>query len=110
MTIKYAAEIPADFVLDSFQSLVEADIEFVDDLKLSNIKVLKTSGSSIRGLAAANILLADLSVFCNLVRLEVSSAFWGGWKPPHASFISSMKIFLWFLQLSPNLESIDFTK
>ncbi|KAI3845096.1 hypothetical protein MKX03_032443 [Papaver bracteatum] len=37
MTIKYAAEIPADFVLDSFQSLVEADIEFVDDLVLSRI-------------------------------------------------------------------------
>ncbi|KAI3864219.1 hypothetical protein MKW92_044207 [Papaver armeniacum] len=84
LTIKYAAEIPADFVLDSFQSLVEADIEILNNQdqariyapliklyqKLSNVKLLKTSGSSFWGLAAANVLLADLSTFCNLVRLE----------------------------------------
>ncbi|KAI3971523.1 hypothetical protein MKW92_035778 [Papaver armeniacum] len=123
LTIKYAAEIPADFVLDSFQSLVEADIEILSNQdqariyapliklyqKLSNVKLLKTSGSSFWDLAAANVLLADLSTFCNLVRLEVSSAFWSSWDP-HASVVSSMKIFLWFLQLAPNLESIDFTE
>ncbi|KAI3885795.1 hypothetical protein MKX03_022170 [Papaver bracteatum] len=123
LTIKYAAEMPADFVLDSFQSLVEADIEILNNQdqariyapliklyqKLSNVKLLKTSGSSFWGLAAANILIADLPTFCNLVRLEVSSAFWSTWDP-HASFVSSMKLFLWFLQLSPNIESIDFTK
>ncbi|XP_026424888.1 FBD-associated F-box protein At5g22730-like [Papaver somniferum] len=123
LTIKYAAEIPADFVLDSFRSLVEANIEIFSDRdrariyapliklyqKLSNVKILKMSASSFRGLAAANVLLADLSTFSNLVRLEVSSEFWASWDP-HASFVSSMKIFLWFLQLSPNLESIDFTE
>ncbi|KAI3909413.1 hypothetical protein MKW92_046828 [Papaver armeniacum] len=123
LTIKYAADLPGDFVLDSFQSLVEADIQIFNDLdqariydpliklyqKLSNVKLLKTSGSSFRGLSTANVVLADLSTFANLVCLEVSSAFWGSWDQ-HASFVSSMKIFLWFLQLSPNLESIDFTE
>ncbi|KAI3889399.1 hypothetical protein MKX03_027041 [Papaver bracteatum] len=123
LTIKYAAEIPADFVLDSFQSLVEADIEILNHRnqariyapliklyqKLSNVKLLKTSGFSFQGLSAANTFLADFSTFCNLVRLKVSLAFRGGWDP-HVSFVSSMKIFLWLLQLSPNLEWIDFTE
>ncbi|KAI3890381.1 hypothetical protein MKX03_028203, partial [Papaver bracteatum] len=60
------------------------------------------------GLSATNILLADLPTFCNLVCLEVNSAFCRRWHP-YASFASCMKI-LWFLQLSPNLESIVFTK
>ncbi|KAI3975167.1 hypothetical protein MKX01_020568 [Papaver californicum] len=112
-------KIPADFVLDSFLSLVEADIEILNDRhyapliklyqKLSNVKLLKISGSSYWGLSTANILLADLPPFCNLVRLEVSSTLWGSWDP-RASFVLSMKKFLWFLQLSPNLESIDFTE
>ncbi|XP_026424305.1 F-box/LRR-repeat protein At3g59200-like isoform X2 [Papaver somniferum] len=104
LTLTYAADLPADFVLDSFQSLVEADVQIFSDLDQARIygPSIKLYQKLSNGLSAANTLLADLSTFCNLVRLKVSSAFWGGWDP-HASFISSMKIFLWFLQLSPNL-------
>ncbi|KAI3919387.1 hypothetical protein MKW92_053423 [Papaver armeniacum] len=123
LTIKYAAEVPEDFVLGSFLSLVEADIQMSNDRdparmyapliklyqKLSNVTLLKTSDFSFQGLSTANILLANLPTFCNLARLEVSLAFLGSWDA-HTSFASCMKIFLWFLQLSPNLESIDFTE
>ncbi|KAI3844327.1 hypothetical protein MKW92_044092 [Papaver armeniacum] len=107
----------------NFLSLVEADIQMSNDRdparmyapliklyqKLSNVNLLKTSDFSFQGLSTANILLANLPTFCNLARLEVSLAFLGSWDA-HMSFASCMKIFLWFLQLSPNLESIDFTE
>ncbi|XP_026440845.1 putative F-box/FBD/LRR-repeat protein At1g66290 [Papaver somniferum] len=100
LTIKYAAELPADFVLGRFLSLVEADIQISNNRaqprlyapiiklyqRLFNVKLLKTSGSSFQCLTAANILLANLSTFCNLVCLEVSSAFCS-WMGPHASFV-----------------------
>lgn len=123
--MKYATDTPADLVLDSFPfpSLVEANIQIYNDWnhertyvsyielykKLSNAKLFKISGSSFQGLSATNILLADLPAFCNLVCLEVSSAFCRRWYP-YASFASCMRILLWFLQLSLNLESIVFTE
>ncbi|RZC91145.1 hypothetical protein C5167_027208 [Papaver somniferum] len=63
LTIKYAAELPADFVLGRFLSLVEADIQISNNRaqprlyapiiklyqRLFNVKLLKTSGSSFQG-------------------------------------------------------------
>ncbi|RZC85054.1 hypothetical protein C5167_047837 [Papaver somniferum] len=76
LTLTYAADLPADFVLDSFQSLVEADVQIFNDLdqariygpsiklyqKLSNVKLLKTSGSSFRGVRSNDLQDDDWTI------------------------------------------------
>ncbi|KAI3900616.1 hypothetical protein MKW92_011762 [Papaver armeniacum] len=57
-TIRYGKEVPTDFIIDNFPSLVEADIDIYYDgetfvliklfEKLSNIKLLKVSVTSFR--------------------------------------------------------------
>ncbi|KAI3964078.1 hypothetical protein MKW92_035876 [Papaver armeniacum] len=76
LTIKYAAEVPEDFVLGSFLSLVEADIQISNDRdparmyapliklyqKLSNVNLLKTSGFSFQGVRSGNLQSYDWAV------------------------------------------------
>ncbi|KAI3897264.1 hypothetical protein MKX03_036614 [Papaver bracteatum] len=110
-TISYGKHVPADFVIDSFPSLVEADLDILYCKykgpekfvlmglykKLANVKLLKVSGTFFQILSQADILLTDLPAFNNLIHMEISS-------------ISTLRRFFRFLQLSPNLESIVFAK
>ncbi|KAI3895120.1 hypothetical protein MKW92_014323, partial [Papaver armeniacum] len=54
-------------------------------------------------LSKAEVLLTDLPAFNNLIHLEISSKF-------DCTIFGSVTILFRFLQLSPNLESIVFTK
>ncbi|XP_026418281.1 F-box protein At4g09920-like [Papaver somniferum] len=110
-TISYGKYLPKDFVIDSFPSLLEADMDILSRehngaekfvltklyKKLANVKLLKGSGTFFQILSQADILLADLPAFNNLIHLEVSSA-------------AILRRFFRFLQLWPNLESIVFAK
>ncbi|KAI3983331.1 hypothetical protein MKX01_013398 [Papaver californicum] len=112
-TINYGKLVPANFVIDSFPSLVEADIDIsyckynggtaekfvLIKLfeKLANVKLLKVSGTFFQILSQADILLNNLPAFNNLIHLEVG-------------LISVARRFYRFLKLSPNLESIVFAK
>ncbi|KAI3849475.1 hypothetical protein MKX03_033767 [Papaver bracteatum] len=107
---------PDDFVVDSFSSLVEADINllYVSKFpiklfkKLSNVKLLKMSGVCFPVQSEADILLTDLPAFNNLIHLEVRSRYYCTGLASDS--ISVMRRFFRFLQLSPNLESIVFAQ
>ncbi|KAI3948581.1 hypothetical protein MKW92_022124, partial [Papaver armeniacum] len=122
-TISYRPRVLANLVIDSFPSLIEADIDMSQVLenigrdfgdrafvliklfgKLSNIKLLKMSFACFLVATEADILL--LPAFNNLIHLEVSSQFY---LPGYGSdSISTMRRFFKFLQLLPNPESIVF--
>ncbi|KAI3870336.1 hypothetical protein MKX03_001471 [Papaver bracteatum] len=107
-TISYGLTEPRDFSIDSFPSLVEANIEMRSAArasvvkllgKLSNVKILEMSGACFLVPSEADILL--FPAFNNLMHLEVIEHFDSG-------YVSTVRRFFKFLQLSPNLESIVF--
>ncbi|KAI3915427.1 hypothetical protein MKW98_022385, partial [Papaver atlanticum] len=98
-------------VVDSFPSLVDADIRRMysekDDgvdvipnfvTKLSNVKHLKLSGTVLENLELANVQSSSFPTFLNLITLEVS-------------FMKTQKVksLFTFLQFSPNLVSLVFS-
>ncbi|KAI3888202.1 hypothetical protein MKX03_012081, partial [Papaver bracteatum] len=85
LTLFYRGCLPADFVLNGFPSLVEADVDcligeeygnntnkvFVKLFeRLSSAKILKICPSSFPVLKKANIFLSGLLTFNNLIHLE----------------------------------------
>ncbi|KAI3845941.1 hypothetical protein MKX03_013626 [Papaver bracteatum] len=120
LTIDFSCDLPGDFVLSSFPSLVEADVHFdIYDAyeynvfvklfkKLSSAKLLKLCATSFQVPSEADTFLADFPAFNNLTHLEISSQFcYTGFG---RESISTLRRFFRFLQLSPNLESIVFTE
>ncbi|XP_026426087.1 putative F-box/FBD/LRR-repeat protein At4g03220 [Papaver somniferum] len=120
-TISYTGEIPADFVIGSFPSLVEAVIDIPYTAKrpktfvlfklfgkVSNVKLLKIFGDSFLVPREAEILLTNLRAFNNLIHLEVGSDF------TCTSFASAsgstLRISFRLLELSPYLESVVIAK
>ncbi|RZC81513.1 hypothetical protein C5167_044087 [Papaver somniferum] len=98
LTISYTGDPPADFVLDSFWSLVEADVGFdIPEDEYSNETFV---------LSEADVFLTNLLAFNNLIHLEGSSIF--DCPSFGSESVSIMRRFFRFLQLSPNLESIVF--
>ncbi|KAI3851171.1 hypothetical protein MKX03_007236 [Papaver bracteatum] len=102
--------IPQHLVVESFPSLVDADIHrmytepsvpidvipnFVK--KLSNVKHLKLSGNISESLELADVLSISFPTFINLITLEVS-------------FIKTQQVksLFSFLRFAPNLESLVF--
>ncbi|KAI3915433.1 hypothetical protein MKW92_040936 [Papaver armeniacum] len=120
LTINYTRYPPKDFVLNSFPSLVKADVGF--DVykgykyqnkvfvklwaKLSSAKLLKIYANSFLILREADILLTNFPAFNNLIHLEIGSQY--GCTSFGTDTISTVRTFFKFLQLSPNLESIIF--
>ncbi|KAI3871375.1 hypothetical protein MKW92_017296 [Papaver armeniacum] len=111
MSITINDVLGESLVVDSFPSLVDADIHRIyseeDDgvdvipnfvKKLSNIKHLKLSGTVFQNLELANALSASFPTFINLTTMEVS-------------VIKTQQVgsFFTFLQFSPNLESLVFS-
>ncbi|KAI3838675.1 hypothetical protein MKW92_041657, partial [Papaver armeniacum] len=111
----YGYEVPVDFVIDSFPSLIEAEIDIRSDEeysvgtlfklfeKLSNVKLLKLHGESFTALSEfMDTLSTDLPAFNNLIHLEVS--------PTWILTILGVRRTFSFLQLLPNLESVVFSR
>ncbi|KAI3881815.1 hypothetical protein MKW92_031418 [Papaver armeniacum] len=111
MSITINDVLGESLVVDSFPSLVDADIHRMyseeDDgidvipnfvKKLSNVKHLKLSGTIFQNLELANALSASFRTFTNLITMEVS-------------FIKTQQVgsLFTFLQFSPNLESLVFS-
>ncbi|RZC68337.1 hypothetical protein C5167_031592 [Papaver somniferum] len=115
LTITYRGKLPPDFALNSFQSLVEAVVDFyIDDdeeydylgkvfvklfEKLSSATLLKVCTYSF----LADILLTNLPPFNNLTHLEVRSKLilW-------SLNVDTVRRFFRFIQILPNLKSIVF--
>ncbi|KAI3936366.1 hypothetical protein MKW92_049475, partial [Papaver armeniacum] len=120
LTISYKGEPAADFLLSSFPSLVEADVNFdIQELdeydypnevffnifeKLSSAMLLKICADSFLVLREADIQLNDSLTFHNLIHLEVSSLLY--YNCPESSIV--FRSFFKFLQRLPNLESMLF--
>ncbi|KAI3832422.1 hypothetical protein MKX03_020656 [Papaver bracteatum] len=121
LTISYEGGPAADFLLSSFPSLVEADVNFdiheldEDDYldegfvkifeKLSSAKHLKIHADLFLVLREAENLLNDSLTFNNLIHLEVRSLLH---RNSFDSSILKVRALSKFLQLLPNLESIFF--
>ncbi|XP_026383501.1 FBD-associated F-box protein At5g22730-like isoform X1 [Papaver somniferum] len=110
MSITIRDGIPRHFVVESFPSLLDADIHYmyteesvpVDVIpkfveKISNVKLLKLSDYVFEKLEMAGVRSTSFPTFNNLNTLEVS-------------FIKTqlVKPLFTFLQFSPNLESLVF--
>ncbi|KAI3851170.1 hypothetical protein MKX03_007235 [Papaver bracteatum] len=110
MSIKIRDGIRQHLVVESFPSLVDADLsgmytepsvpvdvipKFVE--KLSNVKLLKLSDYVLEKLELEDVLDTSFPTFLNLITLEVSFI-----KTQH------VKSLFTFLQFSPNLESLNF--
>ncbi|KAI3930258.1 hypothetical protein MKW92_033835 [Papaver armeniacum] len=101
---------PKDFLIDSFPSLVEADINILGDdrvpiklfEKLSNVKLLKMPGDCFLRQHEVDTLLTILPAFINLIHLEVSHS--GSDSCPF------VRRFFSLIQLLPNLETIVFSR
>ncbi|KAI3875173.1 hypothetical protein MKX03_032977 [Papaver bracteatum] len=96
-SISYGAELPADLVIDSSPSLLEADIGLYNNCgKHRAKKIIKL----FEKLSYVKFLTMSINSFQNLIHLEVSSEF----------DCMTMATFFRLLQLSPYLESIVFAK
>ncbi|KAI3832421.1 hypothetical protein MKX03_020655 [Papaver bracteatum] len=112
-TFSCRLEKPPHFLIDSFPSLVEADIQiFGGDRipiklfeKLSNVKLLKIPGVCFLGQSEVDILLTILPAFNNLIHLESSSIIY---KSLGSDSVSTVRRFFSLLQLPLNLETIVF--
>ncbi|OVA07777.1 F-box domain [Macleaya cordata] len=117
LSLNYNDRVAKDYVLHSFSSLVDAEINFklespVEEPEeigygtsklfggLSNVKLLKMSGETFKALSFADNLLTNQPTFCNLIHLEVTSKF------P----CTIDRTLLDFLRFSPNLESLVFAQ
>ncbi|OVA09210.1 F-box domain [Macleaya cordata] len=118
LSLRYCECVAKDYVLPSFPSLVNAEIDlmFLDDClltreeigysaskllgRLSNVKLLTLSGTTFKALSFADDPLTNLPTFYNLIHLEVSLMF------P----CSANGTLLEFLQIAPNLESLVFVE
>ncbi|KAI3862032.1 hypothetical protein MKW92_016336 [Papaver armeniacum] len=116
-TIRYGGSEPGDFVVNSFPSLVQADINMRSTArasvlikllqKLSTIKSLTMCGPCFQVISEADIL--SLPYFDNLTYIEVSSDFrYYGSESLDSG--STLRRFFKFLLYSPNLKSIVFAQ
>ncbi|KAI3881947.1 hypothetical protein MKX03_029549 [Papaver bracteatum] len=116
-TIRYGQSEPGDFIVDSFPSLVQADINMCVAArasvlikllqKLSTIKSLTMCGACFLVINEADIL--SLPYFDNLIHIEVSSDF-RYYGSESLDSVSTLRRFFEFLSYSPNVKSIVFAQ
>ncbi|OVA14312.1 F-box domain [Macleaya cordata] len=113
VSLTYYGSIAKGYVLSTFSSLVDADVNFVFETRreeigygasipnllqgLSNVKCLKVSGKTLEGISADH-LLKNLPTFHNLIQLNLTSK---------VQYAADKALFV-LLQMTPNLESLVF--